>query len=408
MNLLQRTFRRWWQVPRRSSDAIEHRTVSFLELFYDLVYVMLIAEVAHTLAEHVDGAGLLHFVFLFVMVWWAWLNGTLYHDLHGNNDVRTRIFTFLQMITVAAMTVFAHDALGESSVGFALSYAAFLAVLGYLWWRTGVYDHLHKPLSTPYVRGFLVAFALFIVSVFVAAPLRFYLWGAALIMSLLLPFISSWRQELTEEETDAMEQSFTMSASGKERFGLFTIIVLGEVIVGVIRGVQQVDQIDWTIGITALLGMMVAIGIWWVYFDFLSQQNPRGGRNSTIIWAYLHLALTMSIAAVGAAIRNVGEHAGDHLPDDVRWLLVGAVAMAFITIALLMRNLDNQNRYWHIYQVGSNIVMAAGFAVALLGLTNLDTIPLLGALVAVILVPVASGLWMYMKVLDSAGAARVG
>jgi low temperature requirement protein LtrA len=128
MSLLQRTFRMWWQAPHLTSERIEHRTVSFLELFYDLVYVVLIAEVAHGLAGHVDAAGLGRFVFLFLIVWWAWLNGTIYHDLHGNDDLRTRVFTFQQMICVAAMAVFAHDALGATSVGFALAYAGFYLI----------------------------------------------------------------------------------------------------------------------------------------------------------------------------------------------------------------------------------------------------------------------------------------
>ena len=102
MNEIRRTFRHWWQVPRRASDRAEDRTVSFLELFYDLVYVVLIAQIAHALAAHVDLAGFGQFVFLFIIVWWAWLNGTLYHDLHGNNDIRTRVFTFLQMFGVAS------------------------------------------------------------------------------------------------------------------------------------------------------------------------------------------------------------------------------------------------------------------------------------------------------------------
>jgi len=62
---------------------------------------------------------------LFLLVWLAWINGSLYHDLHGNNDIRNRVFTFLQMFTVAAMAVFAHNAPGEGSAGFALSFAAY-------------------------------------------------------------------------------------------------------------------------------------------------------------------------------------------------------------------------------------------------------------------------------------------
>ncbi len=145
MRSIRQNFRLWWQPPRNVSDRPPHRRVSFLELFYDLVYVVLIAELTHALSEHVDLAGIGNFAFLFVAVWWAWFNGITYHDLHGNDDIRTRVFTFLQMFTVVAMAAFAHNALGDGAVGFALSYAAFQLILTYLWWRTAVHDPNHRP-----------------------------------------------------------------------------------------------------------------------------------------------------------------------------------------------------------------------------------------------------------------------
>jgi low temperature requirement protein LtrA len=105
-------FRRWWQRPRPVSDRPQERRVTFLELFYDLVYVVIIAELSHVLAEDISLIGIGTFVFLFIIVWWAWFNGAMYHDLHGNNDIRTRVFTFVQMFTVAAMAVFVHNATG--------------------------------------------------------------------------------------------------------------------------------------------------------------------------------------------------------------------------------------------------------------------------------------------------------
>jgi low temperature requirement protein LtrA len=87
--------------------------VTFLELFYDLVYVVLIAQLAHALSGNVNLNGIGSFTFLFIIVWVAWVNGSTYHDLHGQNDLRTRIFTFLQMFTVAAMAVFVHNALED-------------------------------------------------------------------------------------------------------------------------------------------------------------------------------------------------------------------------------------------------------------------------------------------------------
>lgn len=84
MTLQRIRFRDWWQPPKRLIDREGARQVTFFELFYDLVYVVLIAELAHALSGHIDLTGLLGYAFLFVVVWWAWLNGTLYHDLHGN------------------------------------------------------------------------------------------------------------------------------------------------------------------------------------------------------------------------------------------------------------------------------------------------------------------------------------
>jgi low temperature requirement protein LtrA len=164
-----------------------HRHVAFLELFYDLVYVVIIAELSHALSTHISWAGLGTFAFLFVIVWWAWLNGTTYHDIHGNDDIRTRVFTYMQMLSVVAMAIFAHDAMGESSTGFAFSYAAFQLILTYLWWCTGVYDPNHRALSRPYSATFLLNTLLFVASTFVPAPTRFHLWGVALVLSLLLP-----------------------------------------------------------------------------------------------------------------------------------------------------------------------------------------------------------------------------
>ncbi len=202
--------------------------------------------------------GILQFAFLFVAVWWAWLNGTLYHDIHGNNDIRTRVFTFLQMIAVAAMAVFAHDALGETSTGFALSYAAFTLILTFLWWRSGVHDEAHRPLAQPYVRAFLVSVALFIISVALPAPWRFYLWALGLLITVIMPvYVRTFARHSPQIE-DQINRAMTVSPSAVERFGLFNIIVLGEIVVGVVQGLASNHRLTWQAGGVALLGMLIA------------------------------------------------------------------------------------------------------------------------------------------------------
>jgi low temperature requirement protein LtrA len=377
------------------------RSVTFLELFYDLVYVVLVARLAHTLAENVTPSGILGYAFLFVVVWWAWFNGSSYHDIHGNNDIRTRVFTFLQMFTVAAMAIFAGDALGESSVGFALAYAAFQLILTYLWWRTGVYDPNHRPLSRPYSAVFLVTTLLFAGSVFVAGPARFYLWGIAILLSLMLPF-NAYRQgkknRLIQEEVNRI---IDVSPSLVERFGLLTIIVLGEVMVGTVNGVAGRPHLDWTLGITAALGMIIAIGLWWIYFDFVSHRKPLATIGKVGQWFYLHLPMTAGIAAVGAAVFNVVEHSGEPLEAGVRWLLVGSVSLVLACVALLMQSIQVPDNQYPLYRRGGLIASGCALIVLLLGIFALPTIPLLIVLVLVMITPVLYGVKVWITVLGA-------
>ena len=404
MSLLLRNFRQWWQPPRNIRDRTEHRQVTFLELFYDLVYVVLIAELTHTLAGHVDLEHIGNFAFLFVIVWWAWLNGTIYHDIHGNNDIRTRVFTFLQMFTVAAMAIFAHGALGDTSVGFALSYAAFQLILTYLWWRTGVHDPHHRPLSQAYTLVFLLTTLLFVVSAFVEAPLRFYIWVVAVLISIFLPpFIFS----LGGDDPDIQAQivlSTTATASLVERFGLFTIIVLGEVIVGVVQGVAGHHDLTLQVGIIGGVGMLIAVGLWWVYFDFVSHRMPHNNMRYYMMWMYIHLPMTIGIATTGAAVLNVVEHAGEQLPTEVRWLLVGAIAIALVSIAILIQLLERDESAEQTRRIGQVAMLISSVLIVVLGFTNLQTIPLLILIVLLMLTPIFFGFISWVKGIESSPA----
>jgi low temperature requirement protein LtrA len=404
MDLLRRTFRSWWQVPRRYGERPESRQISFLELFYDLVYVVLVAELAHALSTHVDPSGLAVYVFLFSLLWWAWINGALYHDSHGNNDIRTRVATFAQMFSVAGMAVFAHDALGSGARGFALSYAAYLLILAALWWRTGVHDPEHRPLSQPYSLTMLITALLFAASAFLPVAWSVPIWSLATLLSFgLMLYSISTLGRLDPAQDGAVD---FVSESMVERFGLFTIIVLGEVIVATVQGLAGQHGPSWTAGITAALGMLVAVGAWWIYFDFVSQRRPWPRRLSQGAWFLLHLPMTLGIAAAGAALLNVVEHAGDPLATGPRWLLMGSVALLLLTIASLMRVIRVPRAQSEVYRRGGRVTAGAGLAVLLLGTTPLQGIPLLSLVILIMLLPVFYGLKAWILMLDQAGSAE--
>ena len=122
------------------------------------------------------------------------------------------------------------------------------------------------------------------------------------------------------------------SCTGRAVRLLFTIIVLGEVIVGVVNGAAGHRDLNWEVGITALLGMLVAIGVWWIFFDSISHHKPRSNSVMTRAWFYLHLIVGMGIAATGAAMLNVIESFGEPLPSTVQWLLVGRSALSCLAL----------------------------------------------------------------------------
>ena len=395
MNIFKHRFRLWWQEPRRAGDRIEHRQVTFLELFYDLVYVALVAELSHSLSINIGWVGLGRFAFLFIIIWWAWLNGSLYHDLHGNNDIRTRVFTFLQMFTVVAMAVFAHDALGESSIGFALSCAVFQLILSWLWWRTGVYDAEHRPLARPYVVTYLMSMLLFVISVFVPGPVRFYLWGVGLLLALMAPLFMRLRS-VTPEIQAQIDLSMDISDSLVERFGLFTIIVLGEVIIGIVSGVNEHHELTWQVGIIAALSMLIAIGLWWIYFDLISHHRPLRNMGIVFIWLYLHLFLTIGITVVGASVLNVVKHAGESLPGEVSRMLLAATALTLITTALLTRTTQTLPEHKRIHDIGRRGLLISAILIIALGFIQFDTIPLLSIILLLLLLPVYFGLRVWV------------
>ena len=127
-------FKRWLSSPPRPHGAIiQDRTVSNLELFYDLVYVAVISQASRQLASHVSLVGFAEFAVVFGMLWFAWFNGTMYIELHGREDGRTRLLVFLQMGILALLAVFTGGAAGASGQPFALVYAAFLALQAWSW-----------------------------------------------------------------------------------------------------------------------------------------------------------------------------------------------------------------------------------------------------------------------------------
>jgi low temperature requirement protein LtrA len=386
-------FRRLWRPPGRFEDRDPDRSVSFLELFFDLVFVAVVAQLAHRLAVDPGWESLGWFVFLFYAVWSSWINGTLYHDLHGTNDLSIRVFTFAQMLAVALMAVHAGEVPGDGAGGFAVGYAVNGLVLVALWFRTGLHDPHHRPASVPYSIAYFISAALFAGSVLVEPPTTYWMWAGALTIEMVGFVVAMYR--FAPPDTRSGEAVIATTPTLIERLGLFVIIVLGEVVVGAINGMAEISPLAMNETVIGLLGVLLAIGLWWIYFDLVSHRAPVP--RYTQLWLYLHFPLVVAMAATGAAVLNAVEHAAELLPSEVRWLLVGSIAVVVFSVVFLTLVLEVRADNAEVYGVADRALIVSALLLIAVGLTDWGAKPTLGATVALLLIPVAAGLSVWAK-----------
>ncbi len=352
----------FWQPPRAHGDVIEDRSVSFLELFYDLVYVVVVAQAAHGLAHNVSWQGVVDFAAVFGLIWIGWLNGTLYYDLHGREDGRTRTMVFTQMLLLVWLAVYTEGAPSESGEEFALVYSIFLALMTLLWIGVRRQDsEEYSRITAQYITNSIVFTIVMFASIWMNPSVRVWVWGAFVVLNAVAGVV------ITRSEERRANISFETTDSLVERFGLFTIIVLGEVVVGVVDGLSSTDLTPRVV-ITGMLGLMIGFSFWWSYFDFVGRRHPRQRASDRTRWMFGHLPVTLAIAAAGAAMVSMIEHAADdHVPASTAWLMSGAVAFGLVWLVLIMRTLADYHRLPELYSPIAGTLIAAASLVIFIG-----------------------------------------
>ena len=382
-------FKRWLSSPPRPHGAvIKDRTVSNLELFYDLAYVAVISQASHRLAANISLLGFVEFAIVFTLIWFAWFNGSLYIELHGREDGRTRLSVFLQMGVLALLAVFTMDAAGGTGQQFALVYAGFLALMGWHWYSVRELDRVERPefmrITAFYVGGMIVSTVVVGVTAFLSDSLRLLVWAV---------FVAAWLGGLVlgSRGPRQVQEGILPTDSLVERFGLFTIIVLGEVILGVVTGLSAGDQDAVTI-VTGLLALVIGFGLWWIYFDLVGRRLPRSAPGTIWTWMLSHLPIQLAMVAAGAAIVSLIEHARDPLTQPATSLLLGgSVALGLVGLIVTERCLEDAVRLESVYRP-LGVILGLGAVAALLA-GWLCPVPWL---LAVLLVAILSAIWLFV------------
>jgi low temperature requirement protein LtrA len=329
--------------PRlRSADHGVHRHATWLELFFDLVFVAAVAQLARLLIEDHSPQGFVWFAGLFVPLAWAWMGYTYYANRFDTDDFPYRLTVSAAMLAVAGMAV----AIGETSTAgterFAIAYIALRTLLLVLYARARRHVPDARQAIDAYLVGFGIGLLFWIVSVFVPPPYRYALWAIGLAVEFATPLVAWKVIGGTPVDREHIE----------ERFGLFTIIVLGEAVIAVVVGT---DTKGWTTEaiVVATAGFIGAVALWWIYFDFQAGAAVRPGR-----WAFIpvygHLPLWIALTAYGAGTKLAVKHA-DELAESggERLAVAGGAALALLVIAA--------------FHVASQHREPVGFSVARLG-----------------------------------------
>lgn len=317
---------------RIGDESEEERRATWLELFYDLVFVVAVSQLAHNLTADISFSGWVGFVVLFIPIWWSWIGTTYYANRFDSDDTIRRLLVGLHMLTAAAMAINIHHGLGESSPGFAISYALGRVVLIVEYIRAGMHIPTARPLTTRYAIGFAIAAFLWLISAFIPVPWRFVLWGLGIIIDFSTPLTARQFQLKLLPHASHLP----------ERFGLFTMIVLGEAIIAVIEGVSE-QKWDILTVFAAIFGLIIAFSLWWIYFDNLGgtpiqRAKTQGQVGIVNLWLYTHLPLVIGITAAGVGVEQILlSKATLALPDERRWLICGSVAICLSAISILHR-----------------------------------------------------------------------
>jgi low temperature requirement protein LtrA len=345
------------------STAVEERHATWLELFFDLVIVVAVAQSAGLLR---DGPGR-HEVFLFVVcyyaMWSVWTSFTLYANVSGDlTRIRSMLLAMFGIAVMAAAVP--HVTRGEPT-WFIAAYVYCRLIGAGSWKRTS--SIMTEWPAVQQAAGVIP----WIASLGFGPPARYYLWAAGIVLDVVVSLGRSRHPErlLAEEQKERDEarrhrerrtrmlRRLHLPSAGTspptvaaplqaaradrphlgERLGLFVIIVLGEAVAQLIDSAAEVEHWQWTLMATLAAGFGLLVTLWWLTLRYGADGAPTYGTQvfSLRLTMPAHYLMTGAIVLIAAGLGVLAQHAGDRVPEANRWVLCSGAALYFLTVSLI-------------------------------------------------------------------------
>ena len=322
---------RLWRPPHlhRNHPEVEARE-TWLELFYDLVYVAVLIQLGNVLSDDVSWRGAGRFAVLFIPVWWAWSNYTFYMNRFIIDDVWHRLLVIIQIFCVAWIGASVGGAFGLESTQFVLLYISLRVTIILLYLRTFPHVAETQAMATRYITDYhLVAICLWGASLLLEPEGRWLIWLGAFAWELFNSQRPVFRRFHRQHPLNGEHM--------RERFGTFILLVLGE---SFIKSVT----LDRSLSLTPLAfifsapGIVVLFSLWWLYFEDTNdayQLNDEKTANPTL-WLYTHLPLSMALVGFGVATKKLLEAVYESvLSPQYAFLYCGTLAVYCLALIIL-------------------------------------------------------------------------
>lgn len=347
-----------------------HARVTYVELFFDLVFVFAVTQLSHGLMAHPSLLGLVETGLLLMAVWWAWIFTAWVTNWLDPERTPVRIMLLVVMVVGMVMTMSIPKAFGERGLIFALAFVA-IQLGRSLFTAWAMRGHPFQSRNFTRISAWFVASGvLWIAGGLAEGGARLALWGGALALEYISPALGFWTPGLGRARAEEWDVEGGHLA---ERCALFTIIALGESIL--VMGATTAT-LAWTpVVIAAFLAAFAgSLAMWWIYFSFMAEaaseaishaKNP--GRVAREAYTYIHLLPIAGVIVTAVADEWTIHHPLGHTDLKTALALVGGPFLFLLGGVLFKRA---------VFRAWSPAQVAGLLALAVLGAFSLVLSPL--------------------------------
>ncbi|WP_170422253.1 low temperature requirement protein A [Ruegeria arenilitoris] len=354
-----------WRKPQHHQDLDHaHDHVHWAELFYDLIHVVTIFLLGNYLSHHLDFHGFLVFAGVFITLWYAWGELSIFNSIYVSTDFWHRLIMAVMICTVMFMAAAIPAIDGKGWVFFALGFAANRAMIAALYYRARRVNSSGQSMSSAQIRNFSVFAVIFAITAFLPTPLAYWVFAAAMVATqalYMIPGVTVLRFERFVPRLGHMA----------ERFALLTLIVLGEGFFKLVVTLSEkgIYKVSPDVLVNFVIGGVSMFVMCWIYFDFVGNAKPKDKKVSTLVtWWLAHLVLMLCGVMVGVALAaEVKVGFWEPYPTEYAAIgcfgLAGYIAMLWVLQNVIEHRLATDFGRWDVRVFGIALAIACFFIV---------------------------------------------